>query len=516
MKKTQSILLATALCVSLVSCVSRSDRDMDTYVGPERPVAIANTFPVNPGARAGETNAIEVAVEDAILMALENNQALKLERLSPQIQKTFEAQERATFDPTLTADLAGGKTKEEQIGSSDSGVQTSEVDTIAGDVSVNEFLPTGTKIAVAATANGQDSPAFANDFNSVRAGVSLTQSLLQGGSVAANLASLRQAKLDTLASEYELRGFAQTLVASVEESYWNYALAQRQLDIFSNSLKLAEDQLKETEERINIGALARVERAAAQAEVASRKEGLIDARSALETSRLQMLRLLNPPGTNPWDRTVLTEDPPRVPDGPLDDISSHVQLALRMRPELNQARLNIRHGDLEIVKTRNGLLPVLDLFIRLGSTGYADSFGAAANQVDGSFYDAMAGIRFQYPLGNRDVRARHERALLGLDQAVEAMNNLSREQMTATAATRKYQEETVRSETEKFRVGKSTTLLVAQAERDLLVSRLAETQAVANHLKALVQLYRLDGSLLERRGIQAPGGEPVALSEERK
>lgn len=88
--------------------------------------------------------------------------------------------------------------------------------------------------------------------------------------------------------------------------------------------------------------------------------------------------------------------------------------------------------------------------------------------------------------------------------------------MTATAATRKYQEETVRSETEKFRVGKSTTLLVAQAERDLLVSRLAETQAVANHLKALVQLYRLDGSLLERRGIQAPGGEPVALSEERK
>jgi len=41
--------------------------------------------------------------------------------------------------------------------------------------------------------------------------------------------------------------------------------------------------------------------------------------------------------------------------------------------------------------------------------------------------------------------------------------------------------------------------------RDLLQSRLQEVQAMTNHLKSLVTLYRLEGSLLVRRGLEAPG-----------
>jgi hypothetical protein len=33
-------------------------------------------------------------------------------------------------------------------------------------------------------------------------------------------------------------------------------------------------------------------------------------------------------------------------------------------------------------------------------------------------------------------------------------------------------------------------------------------QATVGYLKALVELYRLDGSILDRRGIQAPGDKP--------
>jgi len=49
---------------------------------------------------------------------------------------------------------------------------------------------------------------------------------------------------------------------------------------------------------------------------------------------------------------------------------------------------------------------------------------------------------------------------------------------------------------------------VAQVERDLLASQIAEVQAVANCLKAYVELYRLEGSLLDRRGIAAPARNP--------
>jgi len=89
----------------------------------------------------------------------------------------------------------------------------------------------------------------------------------------------------------------------------------------------------------------------------------------------------------------------------------------------------------------------------------------------------------------------------------------TQEQVAATAATRKLQEEKLRWETEKLRVGKSTSLLVAQAQRDLLSSQISEVQAVVNYMKAFVEMYMLEGSLLERRGIASPGHEPVRLPD---
>ena len=38
-------------------------------------------------------------------------------------------------------------------------------------------------------------------------------------------------------------------------------------------------------------------------------------------------------------------------------------------------------------------------------------------------------------------------------------------------------------------------------------------RGLVNYIKALIDLYRLDGSLLERRGIAAPGREPVQLQK---
>jgi len=80
----------------------------------------------------------------------------------------------------------------------------------------------------------------------------------------------------------------------------------------------------------------------------------------------------------------------------------------------------------------------------------------------------------------------------------------AREQIAATAATRALKEEALRAETEKFGVGRSTTFQVAQAQRNLVESRIAEAQATVGYIEALVDLYRLDGSLLDRRGITAP------------
>jgi outer membrane protein TolC len=517
-----------------MSCASFAPPPAADFIGPAGPVA--STQPVGSAAAtapaasrpAAPPGPVRLTVQEAILLSLENNQALAVERLTPAIRRTYEQTERAVFDPVVAGQASMGRTQSQRLGRAGSTTEGSIVDSADAELSAGAFLPTGTQVDVGAKTSLMDSSLYSDVFASTRVGLSVTQALLRGADLRANLASLRQARLDTLASQYELRGFAEFLVAEVETAYWDYALAQRQIEIYTDSLRLAEKQLAETQERINIGRLAETELAAAQAEIALRREGLITARSDLAAQRLHLLRLLNGPGQNLWDQQLVLENQPAVPEVKLDDVEQHARLALRMRPDLNQARLQVQRGDLEIVKTGNGLLPQLDLFVTLGKTGYAEAFGRSVQNVRGDGYDVLLGIRAEYPPANREAQARHQRAVLGRRQAVEAVKNLAqivqvdvrsafievnrfREQIAATATTRKFQAEKLRAESEKLRVGRSTSLLVAAVQRDLLASQIAEIQAVVNYLKALVELHRLEGSLLARRGIAAPGREPVPL-----
>jgi outer membrane protein TolC len=482
-----------------------------------RPAAMPGSNAVTSPAK----EALELTVAQAILMALENNKALVVQRYNPDIKRTLVEQQRAVFDPDLTAAFSASHSRTDEAGSD------SISKSVAGDIGLTQSLPTGTDLDLSLSADG--TLQSGDDEYTSRLALTATQSLLRGFGTAVNLASLRQARVDVLTSQYELRGYAETLVSDVEKAYWNYALARRQTEIVVQSLKIAEDQLTNTQERVRVGKLAGAQLAAAEAEVALRKEELINARSTEDKALLTLLRLLSPPDGQMYRRPVTILDPPIPPQVELGSIDLHVQTAMQQRPDLNQARLQINRGDLEIVKTRNGLLPLLDLFITLGKTGYAESFGSSMGDMfESKSYDITVGLEFEQPPLNRSAKALHRKAVLTRDQYLAALANQAqlaeldvrtayievlrtREQVSATAATRKAQEEVLRVEMARFQAEKSTSLLVNIAQRDLLSSRVAEVQAVVNYLKALVDLYRLEGSLLERRGIAAPGGAPVEL-----
>jgi outer membrane protein TolC len=462
-----------------------------------------------------------LTVQDAILVGLQNNVALRIQKYNVPISRTREFNQRAAFDPTISGSVQGGRTAS-PVGNGDN-PPARYSDSISGNIAVEEFLPTGTTIGAQYSTNN----AFYSDASSnSRLQLTATQALLRGAGLAVNLASLRSAEVATRISQYELRSFAEQLVDSIEETYWDLAYAERQVLIVQTSLDVAKEQLRQANEGIQIGRISPSERAAADAEVALRQEALINAKSTLETTRLRFLRLVSPAGVSFWNRTVTVETPPFVPTGDMDPVEKHVDVALRLRPELNQARLQIQRGDLAVVQTRNGLLPQLDFFVTLGKTGYANSFGQTIPAFNGEEYDVSAGLRGSYGLGNRAATSNYRQSLLSRDQLIDTMNNLiqtvqvdvrtqyieverTRQQIDATRATRVAQEEAVRVEVGKLQQGLSTSLLVAQAQRDLLNAQLSEVQAVTQHLKALVALYRLEGSLLYRRGLEAPGGAPV-------
>mgnify|MGYP005848218673 CR=1 FL=1 len=461
---------------------------------------------------------IALSVEQAALIALQNNRDLAVQQLNPVITGTFEDIERSRFDVELYAqgEYFREKTQEVSRSTIDRFNVTGDAATAAAGVRTD--LPTGTTI----DASVQQDRTISNrspEQQEARVGLSITQSLLQGFGPSVNLAAIRQSQLDTLASRYELRGFTEELLAQMEIAYWNYILAQEEIAIFERSLEVARTQRDEVEERINVGVLPQTEAAAARTEVAVREQALINARSRLEQQRIRLLRLINPTPAGDLRTPVTTTTDPRHDTGAITDIADRLALAMQLRSDLSEARLRLEQNRLQTIVTRNGLLPRLDLFINLGKTGYAgttieDSF----RDLDGETYDFTAGVAFSHLLGNRAAEARHLAARAARQQSAAAVANLeqlarvdvlvaiseaerTRQQIAASALTAELQQQTVDAERERFQVGASTALLVAQAQRDLLQAQINEVDAIINHRIALVNLYLAEGSLLERRGI---------------
>ena len=459
-----------------------------------------------------EESPLEITVSDAIVLALENNSGFKVELLKPDISLSQEEQARAAFDPNVSSTLSASGSH------STSGTETKRNNL---GLQISRKLFTGGNISLGLNIDDTGGGTGEDRYNA-NIGLSLTHPLFKGAGPGVNLAGVRKAELNTETSLYELQAYAESLVAQVEETYFNYALAQRRVKIYEDSLNLAEQQLNETQVLVDVGKIAEVELVATQAEVASRKEGLINARSDLSTLRLALLRLMNPPGMDLWTQGIVVKDEPTLPEFDNTDINPHFETALQKRPDLNQAKLLMERNELDIITTKNGLLPNLELFITLGTSGYAGSFGSLISDISPGNNDFKIGIDYTTIFGERDSRARYNQSLISKEQAQEALNNLTQlavqdvgvawieinradEQISATAASRVLQEEKLRAEKEKYRVGKSTSLLVAQAQRDLLSAQIAEIEAIANYRKALVELYKSEGILLDQHGISLFG-----------
>ncbi len=516
-------LFVLMLSVFLAGC-----RTSETLDVPDA----AQVFSLSASVDVASEGALSLSLDDAVLMALQRNRSLRVEMLEPLRAQTQIDRARSGFDPVLSAEASTGRERTERFPDElEEPIRDfrEQYDVRAG---VGRSFTTGTDIRVDVSTSATDSDRVAQPQHRVRGGLSLTQQLLRGRGRDVNRIAIRQAELSVDISEQELRGFAEALLAEVEQTYWSYVLAQREMEIVAASVALANKQLAATRERITFGQVAPVEIAAAEAELALREQASIDARSNLEHLRLRLLRYLNPEaGAVGWDREIVLLDAPGEPDAEdVEEVAAHVEAALLWRPELREAHLRLESQSLEVVRTRNGLLPELAFFARLGKTGFADSFGSATSNLDGDSYDAVVGFQLQHTLGRRDRKADHAYARLTQRQVEESLANLrqliemdvrsaynevlrSRQQIDASSATRRLQESLLRTVNERFEAGLATVLDVVQVQRDLLASEIAEAGATISYQQALTDFYRLEGTLLARRGVTGPGAVIAVVPE---
>ena len=467
---------------------------------------------------ATTARALSLSVEGAIVLALLNNRDLRVRRYGPIVAGTFAQIERGVFDPEVFADGTfrfERSTETNRATSEQFDVQGTASDTRIG---VRQRLSTGTDIEAAIEHRFDDSDRTPRQ-QVARVGLTVTQALLRGRGTAVNLVGVQQAVLQAEASTFELQAFAEALVANCEIAYWQFVLAKEEILIFENALEVARQERAQIEASIDVGQLPELEIASALAEEARRQQDLIDAKSRLESARLTLNRLVNPDADGRLDAEITATSPPRVDMSRVGDRDARLVLAERFRPDLGEARMRLAQNRLQTIATRDGLLPRLDAFVAVRKTGFKDSLsGAFENIVGEDTFDVVAGLSLSHFMLNRAGAASDLAATARRRQAEDAIANLTQlahldvrlalnevdraaAQISASTTTRQLQERAVVAVKQQFQVGVGTALLVAQAQRDLLQSKISEVRAIVDYRRALVQLYRAEGTLLARRGV---------------
>ncbi len=467
-----------------------------------------------------EDASFTISLKEAVEMSLKNNIALNIEKIDPEIYATSVEQAKGEFDTKVSASVSASDRRSRSINANDVIGRNSNNATTAS-IEAEKKSTSGIKTNISASINRSRTTSHSSLY-AARLGIDVTAPLMRGAGKEVNLVSLRKAELDLDWSKYELYGYILDFVSETEKKYWQYYLNAKQLEIVKESLQLALQQRDETQKRIGVGKIAESEIAAADAEVALCQEDLIDAESRVVSSAISLLRNINHDTENFWRKRPNLISVPKLREIDQYDFNLEDCIAdsLLMRPELRQAELMQRKNELEVVSTKNGMLPRLDFFISLGKTGYSKSFdGSEPSFNHKEPFDSSVGLTYELNRHRRSEKAKYDRAKLNLRLQNESIKNLeqlikedvikayieikrTKEQLAATTATAQKQAEKLRVENVKFDVGKTTAFQVAQAQRDLTAAKIAQVKAIIDYTVSKSELLRSTGLLLKFRGIE--------------
>jgi outer membrane protein TolC len=344
--------------------------------------------------------------------------------------------------------------------------------------------------------------------------VTLRQHLLKDFWIDSARATIRIRRQDLSISQQALRFQVMQTVVGVELSYYELIAAREQIHVQEQALVLAQQFVKETQRRVQLGDLPPLDKEQAEMQLQNTLTMLTAARENYAVKENALKKLLTDNFLEWADtRLELTDALLALPTEL--NRSASFQAALKQRPDLIEARLAVEQRAVMVKFQQNQLFPSLDLVGHYGGTGVDPDWGTAINHAY-SFGNAdyFYGVVLSLPLSNvaergnyRASQAAKQMAELQLKKAeqevlVEIASDISRvesrySQIGSTHLARTFAEAALAAEQKKLQNGLSTTFIVLQLQQSLTVSRMAEVQALADYNKARAQLAFAEGSILE-------------------
>jgi outer membrane protein TolC len=475
----------------------------------------------------------EISLSEAALRALKNNLDISISRHTKESRLTDIVVEQAKFDPTFSVNGQYNRTvnplNRPVFGGT--GFNLNEI-TIFDQRNGSVTVDATTNLLTGGNLDLNYSPARTNVNQDVASGflfnpawtgglaLTLTQPLLRNAGIDINKTFIRIAQNNAMVEEHVFRDRVLTVVATVEQTYWEVVFANENLKVAEAAQKAAQELLASNRAKAKAGVMSIVDVLQAEAAVASRVEQVLVAEKSIRDQEDLLRRLLNPGEDELRQDVRLTpQDKPVIALEPIS-LAEAIDLAIDLRPEIVQAKKNLETSELNTKFAKNQLLPTLSFQGTMGLAGLGKDYTDSANRnFSGEFYNYGAGLVLSYPLGNRSAWSTFNRRqiegknaevslvsirqqiILGVKEAVRRVQT-DFKRIETTKSARIMAEKQLQAEQERLKVGLSTTRFVLDFQRDLATAQGNELRAIVDYNKSLSNLARHKATTLERYSLQ--------------
>jgi outer membrane protein TolC len=479
-------------------------------------------------AQPPQQQTVQLTLADAVQRMVEHNPDLTIVRLGTEVEAARVGESRGAYAPVFSTTLGRSRnvTPPTNYLLGDSGVDVKDWFSTTG---VRQRLPwgSGTWSVSWDTARTTTNNPIASVDPNLQSGVvfAFSQPLLRDRRIDSARAQYLIAKRDQDSSELRFRESVVRTVATVKRAYWTFKATIANVGVQQRSLELSQELARQNRIRVEAGQLPPLDLVQAEAEVAQRRESLIQAKASADDAEDHLRRLIMDPGDAAfWNARLDPVDEPPDPEGS-PDVDAAVANALNSRYDLARAAHDLENAKTNVDYLDNQRLPDVRLetsyggnglggvqFLRTGGfpgsvVGTRDrSFGETLGQAFTPDYPSWSlGVTVSYPLGHSyedasAARAQVERkqvaariASLRLEvaesvrQAARRMRSAA-ERVDAARAGATLAEQRFNDENRRYGAGLSTTFLVTQAQRDLLQAQVTVLQNMLEYQSAIVDL----------------------------
>ncbi len=511
-----------------------------------------------PGQRGGVTapapasDGLHLSLDEAIRIALANNQDLNVSVNAAEATQFFLFQNTGIYDPLLTNTVNRRHTDSPQS-SALGGADVLQNDSWDAAIGLSQLTPWGGVVDFGLSGSYNTTNSTFVDVNpAIPANLffGINQPLLRNfGKIPTELNIMTSRNTRDASYQVFVRS-VQTVINSVEQSYWDLVYARANLAVKLEARDIARELNRITKIKIDVGSLAPIDIVQTEVGIATAEQDIITAEAVVGLAEDRLRRDLNYQAESPTTVRVIPSDDLDVQQRSSFDLAEGVRTALTRRPEIIAQNYTVDSNTLRYEFWQNQTLPQLDLVAGYGKNGLGGTqfnqngqivsktnwWDAADQLFSENFKDWRVGIVFSYPIFNRTARGARGVAQFNLETSKANLTVLEQDivlavrdahrvietasrQIDARAKAQELAERNLDAARKKYDNGMTTSFEVSQIQVQLSDAQSLYLQSLAAYRKAVSAYHSAIADILEWKNVRIDGlptdSEPPATIESR-